>query len=65
VHRALLSTWSGTSHTHRAGRSFDLAPDGQFLMVKLSGQRRADAPPPVINVVLNRFEEFTARVPVP
>ena len=49
----------------RAGRPFDLAPDGRFLMVRLPGQRSTDAPPPAITVVLNWRQELLERVPIP
>ena len=40
-------------------RSYDVAPDGRFLMVQ------SDAPRPTeIQVVMNFFEELRARVPV-
>ena len=47
------------------GRNFDVAPDGRFLMIKDTGQSTSDDSSPQINVVLNWFEELTARVPVP
>jgi serine/threonine-protein kinase len=46
------------------GRNFDVAPDGRFLMIKDTGQSTGDDSSPQINVVLNWFEELTARVPV-
>ena len=46
------------------GRSFDVAPDGRFLMIKIGGPE-GRATPPQINVVLNWFQELTERVPVP
>ena len=44
-------------------RQYDIAPDGRLLMIKRS-RSEAAAPLGVI-VVLNRFEELKARVPVP
>ena len=47
------------------GRTYDVASDGRFLMVKPNGQADEDAPQAEITVVLNWFEELKARVPVP
>ena len=41
----------------------DLAPDGRFLMMKPVG--RDDDAAPQTTVVLNWFEEFNERVPIP
>ena len=41
--------------------SYDLAPDGRFLMVKPEEQASVSQ----VNVVLNWFEELTRLVPVP
>jgi serine/threonine protein kinase/Tol biopolymer transport system component len=41
------------------GQSFDVAPDGRFLIAKLD----ESAPPPEIRLVLNWFEELKAKVP--
>ena len=46
-------------------RDYDVAPDGRFLMVKAGDETGEGAPAPEIAVVLNWFEELTARVPVP
>ena len=44
--------------------NYDVAPDGQrFLMVKREGVSAESTRP--LTVVLNWFEELTARVPVP
>ncbi len=48
-----------------AGRNYDVAPDGRFLMIRQAGQTDATGPLPQITVILNWFEELTARVPVP
>ena len=56
---------AGSYYFGRPGRSFDVAPDGRFLMVKAGYQTGEDASAPEITVVLNWFEELTARVPVP
>ena len=48
---------------HQAvGRTYDVAPDGRFVMVKEVVED--EAPPPVIVVVDNWFQELTERVPV-
>ena len=46
------------------GRNFDVAPDGRLLMIKDIDQSTGDESSQQINVVLNWFEELTARVPV-
>ena len=46
------------------GRNYDVAPDGRFLMLKAADET-GEAPPAQITVVLNWFEELTARVPIP
>jgi len=49
-------------HVNAVGRkSYDVAPDGRFLMMKPVGTEGAG--PPRINVVLNFFEELRQRVP--
>ena len=40
-------------------RNYDVAPDGRFLMVRATGERR----PPEIHVVLNWFEELKRLAP--
>ncbi len=53
---------------YRAGwRTYDLAPDGRFLMIKPGGTATEDAASalPQIVVVEGWFEELKARVPVP
>ncbi len=57
--------FSGDYFFGLAGRNFDVAPDGRFLMIADTGQGTGDAAPAQINVVLNWFEELKARVPVP
>ena len=48
---------------HQAvGRTYDVAPDGRFVMVKEDAED--EAPSPVIVVVDNWFQELTERVPV-
>ena len=44
------------------GQSFDVAPDGRFLMVKEDGDTAARAPDTMI-IVQNWVEELRARVP--
>ena len=46
-----------------AGRNYDVAPDGRFLMIK-DGQSEEHDPSPRIAVVLHWFEELTERAPV-
>jgi hypothetical protein len=41
--------------------SYDVGPDGRFLMIRPSAEELA---PPVVHVVLNWFEELKRRVPV-
>ena len=52
------------AYYYGTGRSYDVAPDGRFLMLKAGAE--GDAPPPStqIEVVVNWFEELKARVPV-
>lgn len=46
-------------------RNYDIAPDGQHLIIVFSSNLdRATEAPPQVNVVLNWFEELEARVPV-
>ena len=47
------------------GRTFDIAADGRFLMIKEQASAGDTASTAEITVVLNWFEELTARVPVP
>ena len=62
-------TYLGTGPGTRAGRSYDIAPDGQrFLMVKTSASAEGDdelAGLTQIVVVQNWVEELQARVPTP
>jgi hypothetical protein len=46
--------------------NYDVAPDGQrFVMLEpVAGQGGTEAPTAQIHVVLNWFQELTARVPV-
>ena len=46
------------------GRTYDVARDGRFLMVKTSGPTGEDVSPPQITVVLNWHDELLERVPV-
>ena len=46
-------------------RAYDVAPDGRFLMRKLSAAASGEGRTPQIEVVFNWFEELRARVPVP
>ena len=50
--------------TFGTGRSYDVAPDGRFLMITGSAQVPSSLRPR-FNVVLNWFEELTERVPIP
>lgn len=53
-----------TSPGASAGRSYDIAPDGQrFLMIKQGGSDQTAAPPRLI-VVLNWVEELKRLVPL-
>ena len=47
------------------GRTYVVAPDGRFVMVKTAGDAMEQTPAPQITVVLDWFEELKARVPVP
>ena len=47
------------------GRTYDVAPDGRFVMVKTAGDAVEQTQAPQITVVLDWFEELKARVPVP
>ena len=48
-------------------RSFDIAADRQSVLVVLPAEQTGvdEAPQPQLHVVLNWFEELTARVPLP
>ena len=52
--------------SNQGAHNYDVARDGQrFAMMETVGQTNAeDAAPPQITVVLNWFEELTARVPI-
>ena len=47
------------------GRTYDVSPDGRFLMIRTSREDGDDDAPPQINVVLNWHLELLERVPVP
>jgi serine/threonine-protein kinase len=44
------------------GRSYDVSPDGRFLMIKGASAAEQDATPASITVVTNWFEELKRRV---
>ena len=46
-------------------RTYDIAPDGRFVMIKESGEAGQPAASPQLTVVLNWFQELTRLVPVP
>ena len=45
------------------GRSYDVARDGRFLMIKAGNEDGATGTPPRLTVVFNWFEELTRLVP--
>ena len=47
------------------GRTYDVAPDGRFLIIKSAGQPDAEVSSPEITVVLNWHQELIERVPIP
>ena len=53
-------------HYFRANRTYDVAPDGRFLMIK-EGATTDDGSAPTAQIVLveNWFEELKRLVPVP
>ena len=57
--------FSTDGYLRQAGsHSYDVAPDGRFLMIKIG--EPGDTPTlPKINIVLNWFEELKALVPIP
>ena len=52
--------FSGSYHVVQAGRSYDVAPDGRFLMIKNVTQQAAA---PQLVVILNWFEELNRLLP--
>lgn len=44
-------------------RSYDVVPNGRFLMIRSPDQTDEDAPSPEITVVLNWYPELLERVP--
>ena len=50
------------SYFQATGRTYDVAPDGRFLMIKAAAEAGENTPPQ-INVVINWFEELTRLVP--
>ena len=47
------------------GRTYDVAPDGRFVMVKTAGDAMEQTQAPQITVVLNWSQELLERVSVP
>ncbi len=47
------------------GRTYDVAPDGRFLMIKAAAEVGENTPSLHLNVVLNWDQELLERVPVP
>ncbi len=53
-------------YSFRTSRTYDVAPDGRFLMIKRGAPTDdGEGPTAQITVVLNWFEELKERVPVP
>jgi len=56
--------FKGDYFLEAVGRTFDVAPDGRFLMIKDTGNSAGVDSSPQINVVINWHQELLDRVPV-